>query len=101
VRSDPITLTPVPYRPLPPHSALGLSAFYISLLSIMCGFLLDYVTRSARENGERNRDPKPKGPDVKSAPTELQGKKTLIRFTEEVGVYSQPAPARHVSRVIH
>jgi len=38
-RSDPITLTPVPYRPLPPHSALGLSAFYISLLSIMCGFL--------------------------------------------------------------
>lgn len=38
-RSDPITLTSVPYRPLPPHSALGLSAFYISLLSIMCGFL--------------------------------------------------------------
>ncbi len=38
-RSDPITLTAVPYRPLPPHSALGLSAFYISLLSIMCGFL--------------------------------------------------------------
>ncbi len=38
-RADPITLTAVPYRPLPPHSALGLSAFYISLLSIMCGFL--------------------------------------------------------------
>jgi len=38
-RSDPITLTSVPYRPLPSHSALGLSAFYISLLSIMCGFL--------------------------------------------------------------
>ena len=38
-RSNPITLTPVPYRPLPSHSALGLSAFYISLLSIMCGFL--------------------------------------------------------------
>jgi hypothetical protein len=38
-RSDPITLASVPYRPLPPHSALGLSAFYISLLTIMCGFL--------------------------------------------------------------
>jgi YhgE/Pip-like protein len=39
LRSDPITLASVPYRPLPPHSALGLSAFYLSLLSIMCGFL--------------------------------------------------------------
>jgi YhgE/Pip-like protein len=38
-RADPITLDPVPFRPLTPHSALGLSAFYISLLSIMCGFL--------------------------------------------------------------
>ena len=31
--------------------------------------ILDYVTRSAREYGERNRDPKPKGSDAKSAPT--------------------------------
>jgi YhgE/Pip-like protein len=38
-RADPITLVSVPYRPLPAHSALGLSAFYLSLLSIMCGFL--------------------------------------------------------------
>jgi YhgE/Pip-like protein len=38
-RSDPVTLLSVPYRPLPSHSALGLSAFYLSLLSIMCGFL--------------------------------------------------------------
>jgi Protein of unknown function (DUF3533) len=29
----------VPYRPLPPNSALGLSAFYISLLTTFCGFL--------------------------------------------------------------
>lgn len=36
---DPITVAVVPYRPLPPHSALGLSAFYISLLAVMCGFL--------------------------------------------------------------
>jgi YhgE/Pip-like protein len=39
LRTNPFTVTTVPYRPLPPHSALGLSAFYISLLAIMCGFL--------------------------------------------------------------
>jgi YhgE/Pip-like protein len=37
--SNPITMTTSEFRPLPPDSALGLSAFYISLLSIMCGFL--------------------------------------------------------------
>jgi YhgE/Pip-like protein len=39
LRKNPFTLATVPYRPLPPHSALGLSAFYISLLATMCGFL--------------------------------------------------------------
>jgi YhgE/Pip-like protein len=39
LRDDPFTVTTVAYRPLPAHSALGLSAFYISLLAIMCGFL--------------------------------------------------------------
>jgi hypothetical protein len=39
LRVNPFTLATVSYRPLPPHSALGLSAFYISLLAIMCGFL--------------------------------------------------------------
>jgi YhgE/Pip-like protein len=39
VVADPITVAVVPYRPLPPHSALGLSAFYISLLTTFCGFL--------------------------------------------------------------
>jgi YhgE/Pip-like protein len=37
--TSPITLTTTAYQPLPPNSALGLSAFYVSLLSIMCGFL--------------------------------------------------------------
>jgi hypothetical protein len=37
--ADPITLSSVEYRPLPPDSALGLSAFYIALLTLMCGFL--------------------------------------------------------------
>ena len=37
--ANPVTVATVAYRPLPPRSAAGLSAFYISLLSIMCGFL--------------------------------------------------------------
>jgi YhgE/Pip-like protein len=36
---DPLTVSSVPYRPLPTHSALGLSAFYIALLTTFCGFL--------------------------------------------------------------
>jgi hypothetical protein len=39
VLADPITTNSVNYRPLPPHSALGLSAFYIALLAVMCGFI--------------------------------------------------------------
>lgn len=37
--AGPLVLTQAIYRPLPARSALGLSAFYISLLTIMCGFL--------------------------------------------------------------
>jgi hypothetical protein len=37
--ADPVTVAVVPHRPLPSHTALGLSAFYISLLTIFCGFL--------------------------------------------------------------
>ena len=39
VLRDPITVSVVPYRPVPSHSALGLSAFYIALLTTFCGFL--------------------------------------------------------------
>lgn len=39
VLADPITVSVVPYRPPPAHSALGLSAFYIALLTTFCGFL--------------------------------------------------------------
>jgi YhgE/Pip-like protein len=39
LKTDPVTLSAVAYRPLPAHSGLGLSAFYISLLTMMCGFL--------------------------------------------------------------
>jgi YhgE/Pip-like protein len=37
--ANPITLTTTIYRPLPDHSALGLSAFYIALLLILSGFI--------------------------------------------------------------
>jgi YhgE/Pip-like protein len=45
-RAQPISLQSVPYRPLPNHTALGLSAFYIGLLTIMCGFLGAVLTNS-------------------------------------------------------
>jgi YhgE/Pip-like protein len=37
--ANPISSVVTKYRALPSHSGLGLSAFYISLLSMMCGFL--------------------------------------------------------------
>jgi YhgE/Pip-like protein len=37
--ADPVTVTTTPYDPLPASSALGLSAFYVALLTLMCGFL--------------------------------------------------------------
>ncbi|WP_063627913.1 YhgE/Pip domain-containing protein [Actinospica robiniae] len=37
--TDPIKVTTTQYRPLPNNAALGLSAFYIALLTMMCGFL--------------------------------------------------------------
>jgi YhgE/Pip-like protein len=37
--ADPVAVTIVQYRPLPNNAALALSAFYIALLTIMCGFV--------------------------------------------------------------
>ncbi len=37
--ANPMGVATTAINPLPPNSALGLSAFYISLLAIMCGFL--------------------------------------------------------------
>jgi YhgE/Pip-like protein len=37
--ADPVTVTMSQYRPLPSNAALGLSAFYIALLTLMSGFL--------------------------------------------------------------
>jgi YhgE/Pip-like protein len=37
--ADPVTVLTTVYRPLPSNTALGLSAFYIALLTLICGFL--------------------------------------------------------------
>jgi YhgE/Pip-like protein len=45
--ADPVTVTTAQYRPLPSHAALGLSAFYIALLILMCGFLGGIIVNSS------------------------------------------------------
>jgi YhgE/Pip-like protein len=37
--ANPVTVTTVQYRPLPNNAGLGLTAFYIALLTLMCGFI--------------------------------------------------------------
>ena len=49
--SDPVIASQVPYRPLPRHTALGLSAFYIALLTTFCGFLGGTVVHVAIDSG--------------------------------------------------
>jgi YhgE/Pip-like protein len=45
--ADPLSVTTAAYRPLPSHSALGLSAFYTALLTLMCGFLAGIFVNSS------------------------------------------------------
>jgi YhgE/Pip-like protein len=45
--ADPVTIKTAQYRPLPSHTALGLSAFYIALLTLMCGFLAGTIVNSS------------------------------------------------------
>jgi YhgE/Pip-like protein len=45
--ADPVTVTTAQYRPLPSHSALGLSAFYIALLILISGFLAGTIVNSS------------------------------------------------------
>lgn len=47
VLADPLSLSTIPYRPPPRHSALGLSAFYISLLTIICGFFTALILQAS------------------------------------------------------
>ena len=48
---DPVTLTVTTYRPLPLKSALGLSAFYVSLIAILAGFLSGTLINSSIDGG--------------------------------------------------
>jgi hypothetical protein len=41
ILADPVTVATAQYRPLPASGALGPSAFYMALLTLMCGFLVD------------------------------------------------------------
>ena len=43
---NPVTVTTAQYRPLPANTALGLSAFYVALLTMMCGFLGAIIVNS-------------------------------------------------------
>ena len=45
--SDPLSVPAVAYRPPPAGSALGLSAFYISLLITFCGFLCAVIVNTS------------------------------------------------------
>ena len=47
---DPVIVSQVPYRPLPRHTALGLSAFYLALLTTFCGFLGGIVVNVALDS---------------------------------------------------
>jgi YhgE/Pip-like protein len=44
---DPVTPETVPFRPLPAHSGVGLTAFYFALLIMMCGFLGPTIVNSS------------------------------------------------------
>jgi YhgE/Pip-like protein len=44
---DPVTVLPTPYRPLPEDNALGLSDFYVALLTLFCGFLGAAIVNSS------------------------------------------------------
>jgi YhgE/Pip-like protein len=45
--ANPVRVSTATYRPLPAHAGLGLSAFYISLLIMMCGFLCATIVNAA------------------------------------------------------
>jgi YhgE/Pip-like protein len=48
--ADPVTVTTAQYRPLPNNTALGLSAFYVALLTILCGFVGATIVNSVADS---------------------------------------------------
>jgi YhgE/Pip-like protein len=51
ILADPVTVTAAQYRRLPPSTALGLSPFYIALLTLFCGFLGGTIVNSVVDAG--------------------------------------------------
>jgi len=51
VLADPLKVTTAQYHPLPASTALGLSAFYLALLTLMCGFLGATIANSVVDSG--------------------------------------------------
>jgi YhgE/Pip-like protein len=49
--ANPVTIPTVVYRPLPSGTALGLSAFYVALLTTFCGFLGATLVHTAVDAG--------------------------------------------------
>jgi hypothetical protein len=45
--AQPVSVMTIPYRPLPPGTALGLSDFYAALLTLFCGFLGATIVNSS------------------------------------------------------
>jgi YhgE/Pip-like protein len=51
VLADPVAVTTAQYRPLGPSTALGLSPFYLALLTLFCGFLGATIVNSVVDAG--------------------------------------------------
>jgi YhgE/Pip-like protein len=51
ILGDPVAVTTAQYRALPPSTALGLSPFYMALLTLFCGFLGGTIVNSVVDAG--------------------------------------------------
>lgn len=65
--ADPVQVAAAVYRPLPSKAALGLSAFYTSLLILMCGFIGATIVHSFLDGA------------LGFAPTEIGPRWTMVR----------------------
>ncbi len=76
--ADPVALKTVTYRPLPAKSALGLSAFYVSLIAILGGFLAGTLINSSMD-GALGYSTSDLGPRWKiRVPLRISRRQTLI-----------------------
>ena len=76
--ANPVTVSAETYRPLPAHAGLGLSAFYISLLIMMCGFLGATIVNTGVDSalGYATSEVGPAG--ARSSPAGSRARQTLV-----------------------